>query len=109
MDGAGFTCPVCGYTGLARRPYAKMMKGPPLSEDLDPPYSTFMGEPSYEVCSCCGFEFGNDDEPGTGAAGASFAEYRAQWLEDGANWFEPSLQPAGWDVQRQLRAARLVR
>lgn len=108
MDDAGFVCPVCGYLGLAQRPYAKM-KAPPLSENLEPPYSTFLGEPSYEVCACCGFEFGSDDEPGTGLAGASFTEYRAKWLEGGANWLDPARKPADWDPQRQLRAARLVR
>lgn len=103
-----FMCPVCGYAHLAQRPYAKMRSFPP-GETLEPPYSTFLGEPSYEVCACCGFEFGNDDEPGTGHAGASFAEYRTRWMKDGAQWFNPALKPAGWDVHHQLRAARLLR
>jgi hypothetical protein len=38
-----------------------------------------VGTPSYEVCPNCGFEFGNDDNPGGTAAPASFAEYRAEW------------------------------
>ena len=36
-------CPVCGYIGLNEQPY----------DDN--------GCPSYEICSCCGFEFGFDD------------------------------------------------
>jgi hypothetical protein len=40
-------------------------------DELTPPYVRFLGAPSYEVCRCCGFEFGNDDDPGT-APPASF-------------------------------------
>jgi rubredoxin len=35
--------------------------------------------PSYEVCPNCGFEFGNDDNPGT-EAGVSFEQYRTEWV-----------------------------
>lgn len=100
-----YICPVCGYTELTRRPYAKMKVVAPGG--AEPPYSTFLGEPSFEVCPCCGFEFGSDDEPGTGHAGLSFAEYRARWMADGAQWSDPSRKPADWDVHQQLKAARL--
>lgn len=40
---ARYTCPICGYEGLAEPPY----------------YDDFAG--SNEICSCCGFEFGVDD------------------------------------------------
>ena len=39
------TCPVCGYDGL-----------------YEPPYNE-KGSGSYEICPCCGFQFGYDDFP----------------------------------------------
>ena len=69
-------CPVCGHVVLTVRPFA--LWPPPLGLKLAPPYEEFLGRPSYEVCSRCSFEFGNDDNPGT-AAGQSFAEYRREW------------------------------
>jgi len=59
-----FTCPCCGYKGLNEPAYENLLVLP-VPADLCPPYSNHYGMPSYEVCDCCGFEFGNDDEPGT--------------------------------------------
>jgi hypothetical protein len=47
---------------------------------LTPPYEDVLGRPSYEVCPQCEFEFGNDDNPGTGHP-VSFEEYRRAWTE----------------------------
>jgi rubredoxin len=100
------TCPVCGYRGLSSAPYSKFPTLP-MSDDLLPPYSQYFGDPSYEVCDCCGFEFGNDDEPGT-AGPTSFRAYRHEWLEDGGQWFSPSKRPPDWSLERQLRDAHLM-
>jgi hypothetical protein len=51
------------------------------------PYFHQLGRPSYDVCLRCGFEFGNDDEPGT-AAPLSFAEYLAEWEAQDRPWFD---------------------
>lgn len=80
-------CPVCDYTGLAVPPYE--VWPPPPGTDLMPPYAQQLGRPSYEVCPRCGFEFGNDDDPGT-AAPVSFEEYRADWVAGGRRWFDPN-------------------
>jgi hypothetical protein len=53
---------------------------------LIPPYAEQLGAPSYEVCPSCGFEFGNDDNPGT-APPSSFEEYRAAWETAGCPLF----------------------
>ena len=37
-------CPVCGFVGLAVSPYNEAGGG------------------SFEICPCCGFEFGFDDD-----------------------------------------------
>ena len=56
---------------------------------LTPAYDDVLGRPSYEVCPCCGFEFGNDDNPGT-AAPVSFEQYRLQWEAEGRRRFDDS-------------------
>lgn len=80
-----FSCPVCGAVELTVKPYEDW----PVEdvETLTPPYEHVLGRPSYEVCPNCGFEFGNDDNPGT-AAPQSFADYRAEWTAEGRPRFE---------------------
>jgi len=72
-----------------------------------PPYQLQYGQPSYEVCPCCGFEFGNDDEPGT-ARPTSFDDYRRDWIASGAEWFDPAARPNGWSFIEQLRQAGIT-
>jgi hypothetical protein len=79
-------CPVCGHAGLTARPYERWP--PPDDAILTPPYEQALGAPSYEVCPRCGFEFGNDDNPGT-AAPRSFEDYRSDWEAAGKPWFAP--------------------
>jgi hypothetical protein len=65
------TCPVCAYNKL---PYAPR---------------------DYEICPCCGTEFGNDD------AELSHQELRQRWADQHAPWFfgEP---PEHWNPWLQL-------
>jgi hypothetical protein len=80
-----YTCPVCRFEGLAYPPYESWP--PPPDIELSPPYEDLLGAPSYEVCPRCGFEFGNDDNPGTGIP-VSFEQYRAEWEADGRPTFD---------------------
>lgn len=57
--------------------------GARLIRGLAAPYAIHFGMPSYEVCPCCGFEFGFDDEPGSGQP-VTFEEYLAAWISGGA-------------------------
>lgn len=76
-----FQCPVCGYPELTE---------PPRSE----------GYPSHEICPCCGFEFGFDDD----SQGISYEQYRTKWIREGFPWFyEREGPPADWDPREQLR------
>jgi hypothetical protein len=59
-----YTCPVCGFDGLDESPYS------PAGHGL------------YEICPCCGFQFGVTDD----AQGISFHEWRNSWIEKGMNW-----------------------
>ena len=86
-----YTCPVCDYDKLDFAPYKNI--GDSSKEEIDaanPPYDEVFGEASYGVCPKCGFEYGNDDNPGGTAKGLSFAEYHAEWEQDGSKWFDES-------------------
>jgi hypothetical protein len=91
-------CPVCEYPGLTTPPYATWP--PPTGLEIRPPYEALLGVPSYEVCPQCGFEFGNDDNPGT-AAPVSFESHRAEWNRNGRPVFDAELIAA----QSRHRAA----
>lgn len=81
MDNQRYVCPVCGYEGLDE---------PPKSED---------DSHSYEICPCCGFEFGFDDE----SEGHSYQSYRRNWVVEGARWFIEEKRPENWNLKDQLR------
>lgn len=93
-----YECPVCHYPGLTAKPYEQW---PPPEIVLSPPYENVLGRPSYEVCPRCGFEFGNDDNPGTGEA-TSFEEYRKEWQSGGQRWFATPAE--GADIDSDERA-----
>lgn len=58
-------CRVCGY------------------EPVDPPWGATGHTPTYELCPCCGVEYGNEDY-----TQASTIEYRDRWLSDGGKWMD---------------------
>ncbi len=96
----------CGYPDLEQRAYSLILQ-PPFPRNTLPPYSQHLGEPSYQVCTCCGFEFGNDDDPGT-ALPVGFEECREEWIRGGCQWFDLSKKPNDWNLNSQLRAARIL-
>lgn len=100
------TCPCCGYANLKYSAYEKLQSILSV-QGVKPPYAQYFGAPSYEVCPCCGFEFGNDDEPGT-ADPVSFGEYLSDWIRRGAEWFDPSACPSGWNLEKQLMEAGIM-
>lgn len=71
-----YTCPVCLYVEM---PY------PPAD---------------YDICPCCGTEFGNDD------ADFSYEQLRERWIRSGARWFFGN-PPPGWNPWMQLIHAGL--
>ena len=75
-------CPVCGSPELTVPPYADCTGTVPAG--AEPPYDDVVGRASYEVCPSCGFEFGNDDNPGGDAEPSSFEQYRQEWQAQGA-------------------------
>ena len=72
-------CRVCGlFQGLAQ-------------------YGVNGRNPTHEICLCCGVEFGYEDMTPTSAR-----RYRAEWIENGANWFNPKFKPENWKLEDQL-------
>ena len=75
-----YICPVCGFDALKEPPYSKNK------------------EPSYEICPCCGFEFGFD----SGCTDEAYKLFRNKWIENGAKWFILDKKPKDWDLNKQL-------
>jgi len=64
----------------------------------DAPWGEDGRTPTYEICSCCGVEFGYEDSQPT-----SVRAYRVQWLGKGGAWFAPDQRPVVWDFEAQFR------
>lgn len=82
-------CPVCGYDKLAEVPYDQY------------------GYPSYEICPCCGFEYGFDDS----SEGKTFEEYRNEWIKNGYPFYDNEVLPKNWsevDMLKQLKNTERV-
>jgi hypothetical protein len=68
-------CPVCGFG--------------PFFEPYDSVYELRC---SFDICECCGCEYGYDDHE---------AHYK-QWSESGFPGFNPKLKPINWSIASQL-------
>ena len=80
MSDRTYSCRICGYRQDER------------------PWSGEHGDvPSYSICSCCGAEFGVDDN-----TLEDVVRYRGEWLRQGLPWFEPTEEPDAWDIDDQL-------
>jgi hypothetical protein len=81
-----YPCPVCGYDRME-----------------------FPAEP-YNICPCCGTEFGYEDFADTYAERVQrWAQLRRRWLENDAPWFSPvDPSPPGWSPYAQLLRAGLA-
>ncbi|GAA1677090.1 hypothetical protein GCM10009745_20560 [Kribbella yunnanensis] len=63
----------------------------------DPPWGEDERTPSYEICDCCGVEFGYEDSTPKGVIRA-----RAKWKNSGFQWANPGARPDGWEADVQL-------
>lgn len=54
--------------------------------------------PSFELCGCCGVDFGYED---TSVKHAK--QYREEWLRKGAIWISSEEKPANWSLEEQLK------
>ncbi len=83
MHNESCRCRVCGY----------LLDFPPWGDDGH--------TASFEICPCCGVEFGYEDSTKDSAK-----KYRQAWISKGASWFEPQKQPSNWNLDQQLDAIR---
>ncbi|WP_205633980.1 hypothetical protein [Labilithrix luteola] len=67
-------------------------------EQSDPPWGDGGNCASFDICDCCGTEFGYED-----CSPEAATCVRSAWLAKGAPWFRPRSRPADWDVNAQLR------
>ncbi len=51
----------------------------------------------HELCICCGVQWGGQD-----TTLQDIREYRERWLEGGAVWRWPIMEPDDWEVEKQL-------
>lgn len=54
--------------------------------------------PNYDICHCCGVEFGYQDH-----FVESCRKYRRNWIEKGARWRAPEFRPVDWSLEEQLK------
>lgn len=77
-------CLVCGYNEL-----------------YEPPYDE-RGVPSDEICPCCGFQFGYDDDDVQDKK-VIYEQWRDKWIQNGCQWFSKSRKPnENWNAKQQL-------
>ncbi|WP_244269261.1 hypothetical protein [Pantoea septica] len=67
------------------------------AEQLDAPWGDDGESPTYDICDCCGIEFGYEDSTLEGVK-----KYRTKWLGDGAKWHNKKTEPENWSVIEQL-------
>jgi hypothetical protein len=63
-----------------------------------PPWGDDGHAPSFEICDCCGAEFGYHD-----ATIQAIRNYRDRWLSEGAIWFISNEKPNEWSLEDQLK------
>lgn len=63
-----------------------------------PPWGHDGQNPTRDICSCCGAEFGYED-----SLKSAILDYRRKWLDSGALWFSPKEKPTDWNLKEQLK------
>lgn len=75
-----FYCTICG---LEQSP-------PPWGEDGD--------TPSFEICECCGVQYGYED-----CTKDAILKFRKLWIKNGAQWSFSKKKPKNWSLEKQLK------
>ena len=66
-------------------------------EQSEPQWGEDGHSPTYNICECCGVEFGYEDVGLTG-----IKKYRDEWIQAGAKWNCQKSKPIVWSVDSQL-------
>ncbi|QNK50261.1 hypothetical protein H7F28_08655 [Brevibacterium sp. PAMC23299] len=90
-----YICPICGY------------------KDLDEPAYDKYGDGSYDICSCCKFQFGYDDD--VEVEEGVFMEipkthiiYRLNWIKEGAPVFNTEYYPKKFQLNGKVKKEYLI-
>ncbi|MEZ4372262.1 MAG: hypothetical protein R3B07_15660 [Polyangiaceae bacterium] len=78
MEDERFACRVCGL------------------HCADPPWGADGQCPTFDICDCCGVQFGYED-----SLPASARRYRDAWLRNSCEWFRAKSKPEDWSWERQ--------
>lgn len=68
------------------------------TEQLDPPWGVDGQTPNYDICDCCGVEFGYED-----MSVDSIKVYRQKWVESSADWYRKKNKPQEWSLEKQFQ------
>jgi hypothetical protein len=55
-------------------------------------------DPSWDICDCCGVEFGYEDCQLT-----VIRNYRETWIQSGAKWRNEKFKSDNWSLEKQLK------
>jgi len=64
----------------------------------DLPWGEDGATPIFEICPCCGVEFGYEDR-----TYETVKMFREKWLLAGSKWFMQKEKPLEWNLEEQLR------
>lgn len=83
---SNYKCPICGFSELHEPPY----------DDDDCP--------SFEICPCCGSEFGYDDAaPSLEKRSQKWYVLREKWVSEGMSWYSDNrMPPEDWNPTLQV-------
>ncbi|WP_218940109.1 hypothetical protein [Denitrobaculum tricleocarpae] len=66
-------------------------------EQPEPPWGLDGKTATFDICACCGAEFGYED-----SLYSAVVSYREEWKRKGMNWWSEKDKPEDWDVKAQL-------
>lgn len=90
-----YICPICGFDGLD-----------------EPAYNEFH-DFSFEICLCCQFQFGDDDDVELENGlfmkrEETHAMYRQAWIAKGAPIFKPEYYPQQFQFNDSLKKKHMI-
>lgn len=90
-----YICPVCGFDGLD-----------------EPAYNEF-NDPSFDICLCCRFQFGDDDDVEIEEGlfmqrEETHTNYREAWIESGAPIFQTEYYPKQFQFDGAVTREHLI-
>ena len=65
---------------------------------VDFPWGEDGRNPSYNICQCCGVQFGKED-----ISLESIKKYRTEWLIKGGKWFAKDERPENCNLETQMK------